>query len=155
MGTRSSIAVKHGDKIKAVYCHWNGYLDHNGIILSKCYSSALANNLVALGNISSLGATIGAKHDFDTPNAEREFVDIGPVSVNKETTFYGRDRGEEDSEYRVFHSEAEWIDTMEASGCEYFYLMDSDVWYVCTGGNLMLLHDALEDQHFSEEIEND
>ena len=30
MGTRSSIAIKTEDGIKAIYCHWDGYVDHNG-----------------------------------------------------------------------------------------------------------------------------
>ena len=33
MGTRSRIGVMHGDKVKSVYCHWDGYLEHNGQIL--------------------------------------------------------------------------------------------------------------------------
>jgi len=154
MGTRSSIAVKHGDKIKAVYCHWDGYLDHNGVILSKCYNSVKANNLVALGDISGLGAEIGTKHDFD--NNRKECVDIDSlVAVNKETTFYGRDRGEGNTDFRVFFDEAAWIDDMEGSGCEFFYLMDNGVWYVSTGGNFVPLHEALEDQHVLEEVDND
>ena len=32
MATRSAIGVMHGYKCKAVYCHWDGYLDHNGRI---------------------------------------------------------------------------------------------------------------------------
>jgi len=30
MGTRSRIAVMHGSVAKSVYCHWDGYLEHNG-----------------------------------------------------------------------------------------------------------------------------
>ena len=59
MGTRSRIGVMHGDVVKSVYCHWDGYLEHNGQILLEHYDSAKANNLVALGDLSSLGSVIG------------------------------------------------------------------------------------------------
>ena len=59
MGTRSRIGVMHGDKLKSVYCHWDGYLAYNGQLLQNHYDSAKANHLVSLGNISSLKAEIG------------------------------------------------------------------------------------------------
>ena len=37
MGTRSRIGVMHGDKVKSIYCHWDGYLEHNGRILAESY----------------------------------------------------------------------------------------------------------------------
>jgi hypothetical protein len=40
MGTRSRIGVMHGDNVKSVYCHWDGYLEHNGEILLKHYDSS-------------------------------------------------------------------------------------------------------------------
>ena len=46
MGTRSVIAVMHGTNAKAVYCHWDGYLEHNGKILQEHYNSVKANELV-------------------------------------------------------------------------------------------------------------
>ena len=55
MGTRSRIAVMHADVVKSVSCHWDGYLAYNGKILQQYYDSPKANNLVALGDISSLG----------------------------------------------------------------------------------------------------
>ena len=90
MGTRSAIGVMHGDKAKVVYCHWDGYLEHNGRILFDHYDSAKANHLVALGNISSLDKNIeipeGVEHSFDK-------------SAKGITVFYGRDRGEGPAEY--------------------------------------------------------
>jgi hypothetical protein len=64
MGTRSRIGVMHGDKVKSIYCHWDGYLDFNGRILQEHYDSSKANHLVALGDLSSLRANIGEKHAF-------------------------------------------------------------------------------------------
>ena len=128
MGTRSTIAVKHGNRIKAVYCHWDGYIDGVGATLYEHYqASPKANNLIALGNISSLRAEIGEQHafsKFDTPGIEMR------VHNDDWCTFYGRDRGEEGQEFKSFGSEAEWMDYYDGSGAEYYYIMDAGVWYV-------------------------
>ena len=84
MGTRSRIGVMHGDNCKSVYCHWDGYLEHNGAILQAHYDSAKANNLVALGDLSSLSPAIDAGEDFHSFDKPKEGV----------TVFYGRDRKE-------------------------------------------------------------
>ena len=122
MGTRSAIGVMHGDKAKVIYCHWDGYLEHNGRILFDHYDSAKANHLVALGGISSLDRNIeipeGVEHTFDKP-------------AKGITVFYGRDRGEEGNEYTVCFSDAEMYDHFE--WCEYFYIMRDGVWYVSEG----------------------
>ena len=124
MGTRSTIAIKHGERIKAVYCHWDGYVDGVGATLYEHYqASSKANNLVALGNISSLGEEIGEKHSFDSRPEE------GSVEETW-TNFYGRDRGEQGQEFKSFGSEAEWMDHYDGSGAEYYYIMDAGVWYV-------------------------
>jgi hypothetical protein len=128
MGTRSTIAVKHGNRIKAVYCHWDGYIDGVGATLYEHYqASPKANNLIALGNISSLQAEIGEQHafsKFDTPGIEMR------VHNDDWCTFYSRDRGEEGQEFKSFGSEAEWIDYYDGLGAEYYYIMDNGVWYV-------------------------
>ena len=59
MGTRSRIGVMHGDVCKSVYCHWDGYLDHNGVILQENYDSAKANHLAYLGD-----ATVGERVNY-------------------------------------------------------------------------------------------
>ena len=122
MGTRSAIGVMHGDKAKVVYCHWDGYLDHNGRILLEHYDSAKANHLVALGGMSSLCPNIeipeGVEHSFDKP-------------AEGITVFYGRDRGETGNEFSVCWSDAEMYDKFD--WCEYFYIMRDGVWYVSEG----------------------
>lgn len=122
MGTRSAIGVMHGDKAKVVYCHWDGYLEHNGRILFEHYDSAKANHLVALGGISSLNQNIeipeGVEHTFNKP-------------AKGITVFYGRDRGEENNEYRVCFDDQSMYN--EFPWCEYFYIMKDGVWYVSEG----------------------
>ena len=124
MGTRSTIAVKHGSRIKAIYCHWDGYVEGVGATLVEHYqASPKVNNLIALGDVSSLREEIGEKHSFDLRAEE------GSVEETW-TTFYGRDRGEDGVEFKSFGSEAEWMDYYEGSGAEYYYIMDNGVWYV-------------------------
>lgn len=66
MGTRSSIAIKTENGIKAIYCHWDGYVDHNGRILREHYDTpSKVADLIALGDLSSLRQEIGQVHSFD------------------------------------------------------------------------------------------
>ena len=145
MATRSAIAIKHGDVIKAVYCHWDGYLEHNGTILQECYSDSVKlNQLIALGDISSLGASIGQAHSFDARWTEEDYVKIGDKCLAApETTFYGRDRGEKNVGFRTFVTEKAFVEFY--NGSDYFYLYDHGVWYVKEyDRDFQPLHEALE-----------
>lgn len=135
MGTRSAIGMEHPDgSITAIYCHWDGYLSHNGKILYENYGQEKLEQLLALGDISSLAPEIGEKHDFDAP----------PEGV---VNAYGRDRGEQDIEATPYASRAEWV---AGAGNEYNYLLDMDgVWHVSRGWsddrfNFIPLKTALE-----------
>jgi hypothetical protein len=126
MGTRSMIAIQnpYSKDVRAVYCHWDGYLEHNGSILQKHYSqSPKVNNLIALGGLSSLRAEIGEKHLFSS----MEINDKDERAAYEETvkdmcTFYGRDRGETGQEFKVFPTLAKAADYFEGSWCEYLYV---------------------------------
>jgi hypothetical protein len=149
MGTRSAIAVAHGDVIKAVYCHWDGYLEHNGRILQKHYPSHLANQLVAMGDISSLRPEIGEKHAFSRMDTLNEAgitmsAEDYETAYGNMTTFYARDRGEDPADWSVFNSREDFVSEMGHRGCEYLYLMDGGVWYVSTGDEFQRLETALE-----------
>ena len=143
MGTRSRIGVMHGDTVKSVYCHWDGYLEHNGAILQQHYDSARANNLVALGDMSSLRPEIGEKHAF----SKHDFPGIESRVHNEDwCTFYGRDRGESGIEFKVAHTFASFLDQVEACGAEYYYIMRDGVWYCGSpdkGSKLVALAEAL------------
>ena len=129
MGTRSRIGVMHGEKLKSVYCHWDGYLQHNGLILQNHYDSAKANHLVSLGYISSLKEEIGVEHPFSqfdvTPNlSQDEYYE----KYGKMTTFYGRDRKETDTDFTVDQTFEEFLS--KDYDYEYYYIMRDGVWYV-------------------------
>ena len=141
MGTRSRIGVMHGDVCKSVYCHWDGYLDHNGRILQEHYDSARANHLVALGDISSLGTNIGDAHPFSKFEISNESPDFAKLMATHEqaeaegwTTFYGRDRGEQNVEFKSDLTFEDFLARAEGCGAEYYYIMKDGVWYTgCPG----------------------
>ena len=130
MGTRSRIGVMHGDVCKSVYCHWDGYLEHNGVILQEHYDSARANHLVALGDLSALRPEIGDQHafsQFEIDDMDRE--DFIRTTENM-CTFYGRDRLEENTEFKADLTFETFFERAEGCGAEWYYIMRDGVWYV-------------------------
>mgnify|MGYP000492044314 FL=1 len=112
MATRSTIAIKTEDGIKAIYAHWDGYIEHNGRILKNSYTTAEeVNALIELGDISQLGL------DLDL------------------TVAYGRDKGDAmtDVEPQTFETIAEWVEYFAGSYCEFYYLFDGQDWIVSKG----------------------
>lgn len=142
MGTRSMIAIEnpHSKAVKSIYCHWDGYLQHNGSLLEKHYSnSPKVNNLIALGDLSSLRPEIGEKHEFsrlDTTLPEEEYERL----YGDMCTYYTRDRGE-DAPYKHFSNVKEAVAYYDGSWCEYFYLfkydedLESGKWFYRTREN--------------------
>ena len=130
MGTRSRIAVMHGTVCKSVYCHWDGYLENNGRILQEHYDSTKANQLVALGDLSSLRPNIGEKHAFSQFELTPEQREQYELDHGDSCTFYGRDRGEEGCEWQVAHTFEEFLDQANGCGAEFYYVMRDGVWYV-------------------------
>jgi hypothetical protein len=110
MGTRSTIAIQNADgTVTGIYCHFDGYLSHNGKILQNHYNTeAAVRELIALGDLSSLGETVGVKVDFDDYDAHKG-----------QCVAYGRDRGETGVEAATFDSHA---DLIEEFGQVYDYL---------------------------------
>jgi hypothetical protein len=104
MGTRSLVAVMHGDVCKSVYCHYDGYLDYTGRILLEHYDSTAANALIARGDNSGVKETL------------------------EEMNFYA-DRGEEDVSWQVAHSFEEFLEQVDRCCGEYYYVMKDGVWY--------------------------
>ena len=123
MGTRGRIGVMHGTNCKSVYVHWDSYIDGVGRILLEHYDSSKANFLVALGDLSSLCLEVeipeGVEHSFDKP--------AGNITV-----FYGRDRGEKGTEFKVAHTFEQFLEQCNNCAAEYYYIMRDGVWYVGT-----------------------
>jgi hypothetical protein len=121
-----AIQNPYNKTVRAVYCHWDGYLEHNGAILAKHYAaSPKVNNLIALGDISSLRPEIGEAHPFSkfgldekSPDFEEELALYEKAEALGWCTFYTRDRGE-DAPFKVFPTLAEAEDHYTWSN--YFY----------------------------------
>ena len=136
MGTRSRIAVMHGTVCKSVYCHWDGYLEYNGSLLHKHYDSAKANQLVSLGDLSSLQPEIGVEHAFGYHGTDMDSETYEKLYGNM-CTFYGRDRGETGTEWKVAQTFEEFLGQVDNCGAEWYYVMRDGVWYV---GNIYSSH---------------
>lgn len=114
MSTRSYICKENPDHTyTGIYCHWDGYPEHNGQILVEYYNDKTkVEQLLDLGDLSSLGEEIapppGVNHSFDSP--------VAGVCIA-----YHRDRGEE--------YEGPSLVTFEEykkSWCEYMYVFGLD-----------------------------
>ncbi len=138
MGTRSDIIVHRADgKWARIYCHWDGYPEHNGFLLFEHYASQeKAEALVALGDLSALAETIGEKHDFDWRMKHLSKTRKDPAAGNaddepeaKMCNAYGRDRGEAGVDAKVFDSlHAAWPG--DDCGTEFTYVFAGGKWYV-------------------------
>ena len=97
MATRSTIALEFADgTVHQVYCHWDGYLAHNGKMLLEHYSNPfILRDLIDLGGLSSLRPTIGTKHTFSQFDLPKEEIEAFVKLTEDMCTFYARDRGEE------------------------------------------------------------
>lgn len=113
MSTRSNIGIiNRSGNVEMIYCHSDGYPSYNGWILLEHYSNEdKLRELLALGDISSLGEKIGEEHNFD---------DYATAQANKWTRAYGRDRGEKNTKSRRNLSVKSALASME----EYLYLWD-------------------------------
>ena len=129
MGTRSRIGVMHGTVCKSVYCHWDGYLEHNGAILQEHYSSAKANHLIALGDLSALRPEIGDQHPFSQFEVDEIDRDDFIRTTQNMCTFYGRDRCETGVDFKVAHTFEEFLEQCDNCDAEYYYVMENGEWY--------------------------
>jgi len=148
MATRSTIALEFADgTIGQVYCHWDGYLAHNGKILFENYANPfILRDLIDLGSLSSLRPTIGTKHAFSHYDVPGMSSDEYYKLYGNMCTFYGRDRGEGQSDANYFKDFADFRANGQAE--EYDYILRNvngvATWFVSDhGGDFVLLENAL------------
>ena len=124
MATRSTIAMEQPcGKVMQVYCHWDGYLDNNGVILRDHYTDkAKVFALMLLGSISSLRKEIGQAHDFDARYSRDD-------DKAQWTVAYGRDRGESDVAASVYKDFEDYVANHQYEEYEYIFRNDGK-WYV-------------------------
>lgn len=99
MGTRSFVGVMKGNVCRAVYVHYDGYLEGVGAECQKYTTQAAVEQMISHGDRSALA---------------------GP---------YYKDRGERGVEPVDYASFAEFLDAAEGAGAEYYYIFLDGVWY--------------------------
>ena len=128
MGTRSMVGVMVGDKCRAVYVHWDGYLEGVGAELQGYTTQAEVEELIADGDRSSL------------------------------TDGFYKDRGEKGVEPTDYDTFAEFFNAVENCWGEWYYVFKDGVWYCGNtyGGDalykkLTAYEDAVAKQEAEEE----
>ena len=99
MGTRSFVGVMVGSKCRAIYVHWDGYLEGVGRECQDYKTQAEVEELISHGDRSSL--------------------DEG----------YYADRGETGVEPRDYDTFEEFYNAAHDSWAEYYYVFKDGVWY--------------------------
>lgn len=123
MSTRSMIGKVYDGKVKAIYCHWDGYPSYTGNILETYYNNdEIIDELIGLGSLSYIAPRIkpneGEEHSFECP-------------AKDVTVAYHRDRGE-DIQFYEYDSIDKFLYEIydSASWIEYLYLWDNGAWEV-------------------------
>ena len=102
MSTRSNIVYDTGKSVRAVYCHHDGYLHHNGRILFEHYNSEdKVEALINIGDFSSLKPTV-------------EETRKKLMNCEQET-------------YRTLNH---YMHQVDGSDIEYIYLWDKYMWWI-------------------------
>ena len=118
MSTNSTIAIRRTDGTKTgIYCHWDGYIEYNGVILQQYYNTEeKIEKLLALGDCSSIGEKI-------LPPEENSFDNM---EINRNACVPYTLRGEE---FRQSDSPK-----------EYYCLFDADlgIWFVTDAEDLTI-----------------
>jgi hypothetical protein len=160
MGTRSTIALEFADgTVQSVYCHWDGYLEHNGKILLEHYSDPFKlRDLIDLGGLSSLRPNVGEKHAFSQFEVPDDQVEAFKALTEDMCTFYARDRGEElvidkwkdieDYYANVYGEEYDYILSMNWAGKAQWYVR-----FYATEGNWIPLEMAFKQMKEEEDYE--
>lgn len=130
MATRSTIAMKTDTGYSYIYCHYDGYTEHNGRILLDHYTSeGKIQALIALGSLSYL-----AENVCHLPDQAHSWASPAPgVCVA-----YHRDRGD-----NLCVSDVQYLDEIDAE--EYNYVWENGSW------RLWKKHDEIVDIVLSEE----
>lgn len=116
MATRSHIGLRNLDgTVDYIYCHWDGYPEHNGKILTEHYQTVdKVKQLLDLGSLSVLAEEIGEKQDFNDRSTQRDNWCLA----------YGRDRGELNTskQNKLFGA------LLKDDNVDYLYVFDGDYW---------------------------
>lgn len=110
MSTNSTIAIElPSGRILGVYCHWDGYIDHNGAILASCFNNkSLALQLISGGHISA-------------------------IEVSGDVEYYRyslRFKGSDNATMNPFHVADNYNEFLSRYAREYNYLFKNNFWNI-------------------------
>ena len=136
MGTRSAIGylTEDGDTV-AVYCHWDGYPEHQLPILQKHYTTTDAvKALIEPGSMSCL-RTRSTWETKGSPmtNEDGDFVKDAEGNLCYENDrdpqpLYHAERGESREETKPLTSETPLVTWFKEHDCEFLYVWDGKKW---------------------------
>jgi hypothetical protein len=120
MSTRSQICFEAASgEVTVNYCHFDGYPGGVGMTLLKNYTDLeTVKALIALGSISSLGASIGEKHLYEDHDLAQKMG---------WTTAYHRDRGEP-LETTIYESRKHFVEANNSEEYSYLFSEAKNMW---------------------------
>ena len=109
MATRSLIGIKLNDNIvKTIYCHWDGYPEHNGAILMNHYNTPAAiTALMELGDLSALAETPDQCTAYHRDRKEPWGM-VEPREMNASTVVKDAERDYGVDYVYIYNDEFEW-----------------------------------------------
>jgi hypothetical protein len=133
MGTRSRIGIELPDhSVVSVYCHWDGYVEHNGKILVQQYQNRDdVKELIDGGSMSSLRTRQTWSNGPTLKDENGEYITDSEGIIMSEgdrdpQPLYHTERGEE---INVEHTSFDEFVSGNMGGEEYAYLFDlNDNW---------------------------
>jgi hypothetical protein len=139
MATRSSISIRKGNKVTSIYCHWDGYLSHNGQILLDHYTkTSKIEKLIALGSLSSLGKLIKPrKNTYHYKfNCFDDSMQKGYSKTDLPHTFDTPHRGvcnahyrDRQGDFKQYESENFFPNSMVLEGYDYMWDVTLECWF--------------------------
>ncbi len=121
MATRSTIALEYADgTVGQIYCHWDGYLDHNGAILRDHYTDPFkVRALLDSGDTSTLANDV-EDCEFYTKRGE----ELNPQRMYKDFQEYTREAQFEEYDY-ILRRDGKWYVQFYGTDGEYLTMADA------------------------------
>jgi hypothetical protein len=114
MSTRSTISIETPKGIRSIYCHFDGYLSHNGKLLKENYNTAeKVNALIDLGDLSQLAENLEKTVAYHRDRKEHLY--INEYSLAKDI---------DSQNYNYLFRDGEWVycidDYTDAKSFDFF-----------------------------------
>lgn len=129
MSTRSLIGLVKGNKVEFIYCHNDGYVEYNGVMLKIYYQSEdKVQALIDMCDISSLGANVVSNEEWAKMTPE-EHSRLGEHGTRYYTMSYNNWRNEGTTKHECTLAQYLGNDIMEGWGVDYAYHFVNGEWH--------------------------